>query len=440
MPFTPPEPSVHTDMARSDVDLPRSFITRVERSPLPPAIVIGTGQTGLSIAHALHRHGVPVLGLDDRRGGCTSYSRAFHFLAYERLYEPVVVDLLLDIAELLPRKAALFCSGDEHVLILSRHQNRLAGRFLFELPAHQDVERLMSKQAFARVAEQHGWPVPRTFNVDTAAELDAALEAMAFPAILKPRVKNRQVRMHAPQKAFICETPQELRDRYRTLAQWEPEAVVQQWIPGGDDEIYFSFHYFDATLRELANFEGRKLRQYLPECGSTSCAVGVPEPRVTELSRTILTTMRSVGFCSVEYKRDPRNGKFYIIEPTVGRVNLQVGVALANQVDIIGRAYFHLIGKTPPVDGPATHHVKWILVPQDLRSARFYVRRGELTWRAYFRSIAGPRVFAPLQPADPPLWLAFGREWARRAVGAIGRRLMRRRRPERPRATAQESA
>src|SRR5690606_108258 len=107
-------------------------------------------------------------------------------------------------------------------------QNRLAGRFLFELPAHQDVERLMSKQAFARVAEQHGWPVPRTFNVDTAAELDAALEALAFAAILKPRVKNRQVRMHAPQKAFICEPTPESPGWYGPLAPWETKLVLQQ--------------------------------------------------------------------------------------------------------------------------------------------------------------------------------------------------------------------
>ena len=88
----------------------------------------------------------------------------------------------------------------------------------------------------------------------------------------------------------------------------------------------------------------------------------MPTPQVSALSRRILGDVGCRGFCSVEYKRDPRTGNFYIIEPTVGRVDLQLGVAIANGVDIVSRAYFHLIRR--PLAVTAT--VKAIGMPSDM--------------------------------------------------------------------------
>jgi D-aspartate ligase len=410
-------------MQSNSFQLSNRFLRRLERSALPPAVVIGTGTTGLSIARALGRHGVPVIGVDDQRVSYTSYSGAFEFLRYEKLYELEVIDFLSELASALPHKPALFCSGDEHVLLLSRHGQNLKEKYFFELPDPENVEVLMYKHLFSEVASRKGWPIPQTHYCESMEELQRILPDIEFPVILKPHLKNRQMRTFSPQKSFRCSSREELVASYALLSQWEKEVVIQQWIPGGDDEIYFSFHYFDSDLNELITFEGKKIRQHIPECGSTSCAVGVRTPQVTDLSRQILTEMKSVGFCSVEYKRDPRTDKFYIMEPTVGRVNLQVGVAIANDVDIVSRAYFHLIGQPYTADAPATHHVKWVLIPQDLRSARFYVRRGDLTWKEYVKSLSGPKVFAPLHRSDYRLLFAFGREWTGKAVRALRRKL-----------------
>ena len=410
-------------MQLNALGLSNQFLKRLETSDRPPAVVIGTGTTGLAIARALSGHGVPVIGLDDRRTSYTSYSGAWEFLQYDRLYEVEVVEFLSQLASVLPRKPALFCSGDEHVSLLSRHGRSLEDKYFYELPDPDDVEVLMNKHLFSEVATRKGWPIPKTYYCESMDELQRILPDIELPVILKPHIKNRQTRTFSPQKSFRCASREELIASYTLLSQWEREVVIQQWIPGGDDEIYFSFHYFDSDLNELINFEGKKIRQHIPECGSTSCAVGVKTPRVTDVSRQILTEMKSVGFCSVEYKRDPRTDKLYIMEPTVGRVNLQVGVAIANGVDIVSRAYFHLIGEPYPALASRTHHVKWVLIPQDLQSARFYVRRGDLTWKEYFKSLSGPKVFAPLQRSDYRLLYAFGKEWTGRAARLLRRKV-----------------
>ena len=386
--------------------LPRRFVSTAADS-LPTAVVVGTDVTGLTVARALARNGVPVLGVDRRRRGYLGYSAAFHWVPCDSFYDRGLIDFLDKLAEILPRKAALFLTMDEHVKLVGQYGQHLRQSYFFDIPDPEGVEVLMNKQRFAEFASANGWPIPRTYACETEAEVRAAANELTFPVIMKPRMKTLAARMHSPKKTFLCESAERLLTDYRVIAQWEPEVVVQEWIPGGDGEIYFSFHYFNSLGEEVTAYEGRKIRQYIPDCGVTASAVGVEAARVTPLSREILTRANCSGFCSVEYKRDPRTDKFYIMEPTVGRVDLQLGVALANGVDIVSRAYFHLIGRPYPRHEKQTHHVKWIRAKADFKSARFYIRRGDLSWGDYLQSISGPKRFAVWTPSDYRMMLGF---------------------------------
>ena len=156
--------------------------------------------------------------------------------------------------------------------------------------------------------------------------------------------------------------------------------------------------------------------QYLPAWGLTASVVCVPGPPVTERSRTVLRDVSCRGFLSGEDKRGPRSGRCYIIEPTVGRLDLRVGVAVANGVDIVSRVYFSLIGETYPVVERPVHDVVWLRGKADLQAARFYVRRGDFTWTEYLRSLSGRRRFAVWGSPDRGLVLG----WIRvTALGAM---------------------
>ena len=386
--------------------LPKRFVSASADS-LPVAVVVGTNVTGLTVARALARNGVRVLGIDEQRRGYLGFSGAFHWVRCDSFYDPGLIEFLDELARDLPQKAALFLTMDEHVKLVGQYGQHLKESYFFDIPDPEGVEVLMNKQRFAEFASANGWPIPRTYACETEADVRAAANELTFPVIMKPRMKTLAARMHSPKKTFLCESAEHLLADYRVIAQWEPEVVVQEWIPGGDGEIYFSFHYFDSQGKEVAVFEGKKIRQYIPDCGVTASAVGVETARVIPLSREILTRVNCSGFCSVEYKRDPRTDKFYIMEPTVGRVDLQLGVALANGVDIVSRAYFHLIGRPYPRSEKQTHHVKWIRAKADFKSARFYVRRGDLSWSKYLQSISGAKRFAVWTPSDYPMMLGF---------------------------------
>ncbi len=407
------------------VALPRAIARGLERAPLPPLVVVGAHVTGLTLARAVAIHEVPVIAVDEARRGPASHSDAAMFLRCETFYGEGFIRFLEDLATTLPRKAVLMLSMDEHVKLVGADGGHLRDMYTFEFPSAQAVELLMSKKRFGRRAEAEGWPVPPTAYCETATEVEHAIADLTLPVILKPQVKNLAFRMNAPAKSFRCKDAAALRAAWDLVRQWEPEVVIQEWIPGDDSAIHFSLHYHDASLREVSSFEGRKLRQWIPECGSTSMAVGVAVPQVAELSRRILQTCGCVGFGAVEYKRDARTDRFFITEPTVGRINLQAGVAQANGVNYIARAYFHLIGRPYPEHERPRSDVKWVLARSDFKSARFYIRRGDLSWLEYLRSLRGPKEWAVWRWSDRGVVAATARAWLLAPV-RLARRLLRR--------------
>jgi predicted ATP-grasp superfamily ATP-dependent carboligase len=310
---------------------------------------------------------------------------------------------------------------DHHVTIIGAYGQHLRQHFAFDFPEPENVELLMDKQRFVSFAEFNGWAIPHTYTCNSDQDVNDAARRARFPLLLKPRVKNPVFAAKSRAKVYRCNTVDELLMVYAMVREWEPGVIIQEWIPGGDDEVYFSFHYLAQDGSEVGSFEGRKLRQHPPECGNTSAAVPVLEPRLHDISLDILRAAGAAGFCSVEYKRHPETDVFYITEPTVGRVNLQLGTATGNGVNLPAMAYRHLMRLAPlPVRRPRRPRT-WVHVKKDLRTARHYVQKGELTWLGYLASLSGPRIY--------PVWsageyrMAGAKAWS--IMGRARRRLVR---------------
>lgn len=385
----------------------------------PPAVILGAGTTALSMARSLRAHGVPVTAIENERSSLASHSRLFDFILFDGVYTEDVVGFLEKLAPSFDARPVLLPSGDEHVAILSRHRERLAALYALNLPPPDVADVLLDKELFGQLARQRGWPIPETFHCESVEDVETAAAELRFPVILKPRIKNRATRENSPHKAFRCETAAELLSAYRLLAQWEREAIAQEWIPGGDGQIVFSLHYIDRDGRDLVSFEGRKIRQYLPECGSTSNALPIEAEDVRELATRILIDSGARGYCSVEFKRDPRTDELRIIEPTIGRPNLQVGLSAANGVDIVYAGYCDMAGLPLPVMKRPDRPVRWVLLPHDIRSAMHYIRNGSLTWGEYARSMSPPLHVLPWSTTDYPIVAAA----AKRLGRSIRRRL-----------------
>ena len=108
------------------------------------------------------------------------------------------------------------------------------------------------------------------------------------------------------------------------------------------------------------------------------------------------------------YYFDKKSRKFIITEPTVGRPNLQSYIAVANGINIPYIAYRDLTGKPIcQLDQPSENgSVKWINEFREYNSARFYMKRGELSANYWYKSIRGPKTYALFSLRDPLPFLA----------------------------------
>ena len=189
--------------------------------------------------------------------------------------------------------------------------------------------------------------------------------------------------------------------------------MAQEWIPGGDDAIISVLHYFNSESEPLVSFACRNIRQTPPIVGRICSIRPIHAPEAVATSEAFFRSADIVGFCSMDFKQPPGTDRLMMIEPTVGRTDWQEAIAHINGVPIVLVGYADLTGGEPPNIAPSRKARAWVEFEADIRSAMYYIRRGELTWRGWLRSIW------PFRPAvaaldDPVPGLAFAADVVRR--------------------------
>ncbi|MYM76273.1 FAD-dependent oxidoreductase, partial [Duganella sp. FT134W] len=245
-------------------------------------------------------------------------------------------------------RPVLFLTEEKSVRSVSRDRDRLLPHFRIALPAPGVLEALMDKNAFQAQAQACGAAIPRAVGLAREADL-AQLAGLRYPAVLKPAYKHYGYGARF-QKAYVVQSAQEAAQRWRSIAPVLAELIVQEWIPGGDSAIYFCLQYVGDDGRAVASFTGRKLRSWPPRIGGTASCIAAPE-YAAALDHCTSAFFRAAGFVglgSMEYKRDERDGRFYMIEPTVGRSDFQEEVATLNGTNLALAAYHHQTGGAPP--------------------------------------------------------------------------------------------
>lgn len=393
----------------------------------PPAIVIGLDCiTGLQSARILARHGVAVIGLarDPKHYCCRT--RVCERIVETDTASEALIDTLERLSAELGERPVLVPCTDLAVTLVSRHRARLAPFCRFALPEQDVVERLMDKLEFSAHAQAAGLPVPTTHVLRSRADAERAAAELDYPCVLKPPLKTVKWQEQTSEKAFLVPSAAELLALYDRCAGWADTLLAQEWIEGGEENLYSYNGYLGSDSEPLASFVARKLRQWPPGTG-TSC-LG-EECRNDDVLAASLALFRSVGYRGlgyVEMKRCARTGRHVIIEPNLGRPTGRSAIAEAGGVELLYTMYCDLADLPLPERRTQTYGgVKWIYWRRDFQSALHYWRRGELTMRDWWRSWRGPKTTAVWSLRDPRPFFAD----VARTLAELGRRA---RRPESP--------
>ena len=145
-------------------------------------------------------------------------------------------------------------------------------------------------------------------------------------------------------QAFECHTAAEVATHFDEMAEFEP--MLQEFVPGSDDELYTLGSYLDADGEALGVFCGRKLRQTRENQGSARVGEAVWVDAVVEDGLGCCGRSSYTGVSQVEFKRDRRTGEFKLMEVNP-RLWQWHGLASACGVDLPMIAYLDLIGRPP---------------------------------------------------------------------------------------------
>jgi D-aspartate ligase len=305
---------------------------------LPAAVVDVGWVNGLAAIRSLGRAGIRVLAVDHRPSALGFRSRyAERFISADPHADPTrFVASIRALGEVV-----VFPTHDEQLNLIAQHLGDL--QVLAPFPDWDILEQVQSKRAQLDRAAAAGVDVPQTQYPETAAEARAAAEEIGLPVLVKPEhpvgFKQRFRR-----QAFRCETLDDVEDAYTRAEEFG--AMVQELIPGGDDTLYTVGSYVASDGRPLGIFSGRKLRQTPPGIGTCRVGEAVWVQEAVDASLRLLEAFDYFGLSQVEFKRDPRDGKFKLMEINP-RLWQWHGLAAACGVDLPRIAYADLVGEKP---------------------------------------------------------------------------------------------
>ncbi len=371
----------------------------------PVAVVLGLRENGLGVVRALGRQGVPVIAVDDTVDRFYTETRYARRIACEDFYGIGLIDLLCELGENLGRGGVLIPTNDMTVALVSQYRHRLETAYRHSLPCARMVDLLMDKEATRKFAEANGFLMPRSFEVTTEEELESYLQEIEPPYVLKPRSPG--LLRYGTKEVVLTKSKDELKQAFRRFSQWEAGVVLQEWIPGTDKNLVFALYYFDESTNPLGSFIGRKIRQYVPHCGIGCSAEPWKDDVVAEYGLKFFKEIGYTGFGAIEFKISDRDGKHYLIEPSIGRPEHLFALAEANNVNLLHVGYRHMAQLPPPALDEPHSCVRYFNLKLDFKAARAYIREDDLTVRGWLRSLCVRKQFAVFAWDDLKPFLSY---------------------------------
>jgi predicted ATP-grasp superfamily ATP-dependent carboligase len=202
---------------------------------------------------------------------------------------------------------------------------------------------VQSKRAQLDAAAEAGVSVPRTLHPRSAEEARRAGGELGYPVLVKPSTTEGFKRRFGRQ-AFRCDDERQLEEAYAQAEPYEP--MVQEVVPGGDEELYTLGSYLAEDGEALGLFCGRKLRQTPPGVGTCRVGEAVWVEEVVQKGLALLRALGFHGISQVELKRDRRDRELKLMEVNP-RLWQWHGLAAACGVDVPLIAYRDLVGERP---------------------------------------------------------------------------------------------
>ncbi len=366
-------------------------------------VLLGTDGNVYGMARSFHEaYGLHSVAIGCGRLGATANSRIVSVEVVEpRLHEDeVFCRTLIEFAGRYSPETPLLLipCGDEYVRLLVNNQDALRPYYRFACPSPEVWQQLGSKETVYALCDRAELPVPQTATVTVNSGVNPAL-LPPFPVVVKPSNNLSYAACRFPRKknVYVANTPEELCGIVDAIyeSEYRDHLLVQEYLPGDDSHMRVVTCYCsaDGEVRLLAPAQAL-LEEHAPDgIGNYAAVTPVEDRTLVRLCRSFLEGLGYHGFITFDFKLDPRDGVYRLLQVNMRQARCSYYVTAAG-CNLAQYPVADLVLGEPADCDIAYGDVLWTLIPTSLLFE--YIRDRELRERAR-HLIRRRRVCRPLR-------------------------------------------
>jgi predicted ATP-grasp superfamily ATP-dependent carboligase len=360
----------------------------------------------LGVVRGLARRGIPITLLDVDRRSMVRYSRFVSrrvSCPHPQESAEGFVQCLVEWGRGLDHKPVIIPTGDAEVMALSRHRDTLETYYRIPLSPWDTVDLLVNKKRFFQEAIRRSIPCPRSYFPETTDEARNIAANIPYPFIVKAAYSHEFI-THFHKKVFVVHSPVEFETAVEQLQTTGLDYFLQEIVPG--NALFLFYSYFSRQSVPLGVCGYDKVRQFPRDFGIGTLCRTIHRSQPIQTAVDFLKSINYHGLAEPEFKHDPRDGQYKLIEINTRSVTMTL-LTQACGVPMEHLAYLDLLKGNVEPAGPATEGVLWIDEINELHYQLSRIRRGLFSFSELSTPFRGKKIFA-CAAADDPIPLLVG--------------------------------
>jgi predicted ATP-grasp superfamily ATP-dependent carboligase len=378
-----------------------------------PAIIFGPAPiTGLGVARNLGRNGIDVYCVAESKNeiAYSRYCKKFYAVHQIEKDKNVLRDFLSNIKKKLKHPAVIFPCSDLFCVSLSQlreEPNSILNDQYVTFGESTAIETLVNKRKFYHSLDKYGVPHPKTFFPENLEDVEHISRQVEYPVFIKPAIT--QLFAMFRKKGLVAHSRTELITLYELVSKHSIDVVIQEIIPGPATNLFGLCGYFNKKYEPQAFFAYRRIREYPLMFGTNTIIESIPTRDVLSMKNVVENYLRKIryhGIFEAEFKKDPRNGDFKLLEINA-RSWWQNSFPTKCGINIVLMAYLDAIGEEINYSENYSYRtgVKWLFFINDIFSSMELLSRRQINVYEWLSTYTKIRDFAYLAVDDPLPWI-----------------------------------
>lgn len=267
-----------------------------------PKVLVTDAQmrNSLAIIRSLGKSGLDVTASEETRFATGMFSKYCHgkVVYPSPKDQSKYVEFMLDHVK-KNRYQAIFPVTDAAVVPIVKHKDDFSKFTIVPYPDYDIFTGALDKAKTLKIALDNNVPCPRTYFIESWAELEDLRDKLQYPVLIKPRTG------FGSRGIALCKTYEELVIRYDEHFKIFGPLLLQEYIPYGGEVGVYALCNFNSEPRAVC--VQRRIRSYPISGGPSTHRESVENPELIKTAFRLLKALKWTGVAMVEFRVDARD-------------------------------------------------------------------------------------------------------------------------------------